>query len=320
MKKCLIFIDGEQVKESLDLIEVCRKLYPERIVETYAVSNKWIDPESLKGIDHTFRIDGDRIKEYDTRNLAYCISKIQDEYQFDSILIPATWIGRMLAPRLSILLQTGLTADVTEIQAENDQILLVRPAYSGRMMASIKPVGNGPVMMSVRANVFHNEISDDHKGDLIPFSYSCDQICGIREMGYFKKEKSYDIRESKVLISGGGGVIHNFEKLEELAQLLNGQVAASRKIVDKGIAPRYLQVGQSGKTVSPKLYFAFGISGAIQHIEGLKNVETVIAVNSSINAPICSIADLVVEGDACQCIELLLSRIRQYKEKNNSRS
>lgn len=313
MKKSLLFIDGEQVKESLDLIAVSKALYPEQEYETYAVSNKDLSRAMLGSVNHMIRVEGSRIEEYDTKNLAHCISKMQEEYQFDSILIPATWIGRMLAPRLAVLLHTGLTADVTEIHAQKEQILLIRPAFSGRLMASIKPLGKGPVMMSVRANAFQCEPGNQIQDHIIYFKYLSEGKCGIRQTGFEKKEKSYDISESEILISGGGGVINDFWHLEELAQVLNGQVAASRKIIDKGIAQRFLQVGQSGKIVSPKLYIALGISGAIQHIEGLKKVENLITVNTSRNAPICSIADLVVEGDAHRFIEMIVERIEKYR-------
>ena len=120
-----------------------------------------------------------------------------------------------------------------------------------------------------------------------------------------------DIRESEVLVSGGGGVLRHFGKLELLAKELNGMVAASRRAVDSGLAPRQIQVGQSGKTVSPRLYVAIGISGSIQHVVGIKNAEHIIAVNSNRYAPICSIADIVVEGDATEFIEKMVERIRK---------
>lgn len=111
----------------------------------------------------------------------------------------------------------------------------------------------------------------------------------------------------------GGGTARSFHKLESLADVLDGQVSASRKIIDKGIVSRSVQVGQSGKTVRPKLYMALGISGAIQHVEGLKNVENIIAVNTNRSAPICSLSDIVVEGDASEFIDKMVQRIRDGK-------
>ncbi|MDA3846272.1 MAG: FAD-binding protein [Vallitaleaceae bacterium] len=128
-----------------------------------------------------------------------------------------------------------------------------------------------------------------------------------------KKVERYDITDSEVLISGGGGTIKDFGKLELLADALHGQVSASRKIIDQGIATRGIQVGQSGKTVNPKLYIALGINGAIQHIEGLKNVEHIISVNTNRDAPICSLSDLVVEGDAFEFIDKIVLKIKQNK-------
>jgi len=120
-----------------------------------------------------------------------------------------------------------------------------------------------------------------------------------------------------VLVSGGGGVIGQFHHLERLACKLGGQVSASRKIVDHGIAPRSIQVGQSGKRVSPKLYIALGINGAVQHVEGLKQVGSIISVNLDRNAPICSLSDIVVEGDAVTFIEKLVKMIDAHGGSEN---
>jgi electron transfer flavoprotein alpha subunit len=128
------------------------------------------------------------------------------------------------------------------------------------------------------------------------------------------KQQTYDIRESSVLVSGGGGIEKSFAKVERLAQLLGGQASASRKLVDAGIAPRSIQVGQSGKTVNPDLYIALGINGAIQHIEGIKQAKHIISVNINKDAPLSSISDIVVEGDADRFLDLLIRRIQQYQQ------
>nr|MDA3941003.1 FAD-binding protein [Spirochaetia bacterium] len=120
-----------------------------------------------------------------------------------------------------------------------------------------------------------------------------------------------------VLISGGGGITGGIPQLYSLAEELNGKVSASRRIVDQGLAPRNIQVGHSGKTVSPRLYMALGINGAMQHVEGLRNVESIISVNTARNAPICSLSDIVVEGDAREFVESLTTRIKVYRSQGN---
>jgi len=115
------------------------------------------------------------------------------------------------------------------------------------------------------------------------------------------------------LISGGGGVLEHFDRLQDLSEAMHAQVSASRRLVDSGVASRRIQVGQSGKTVSPRLYIALGIDGSLQHMEGLKNVEHLIAVNTNKDAPICSLADVVIAGDAVEFIDRLLERIERTK-------
>ena len=314
MKKCLIFLDSEQIQNSIELLEVARQMYPDEHWEAYGVAINYSPPEAQGFFDFIIQVNARNIKQYNLKEITNAISDIHKQYNFDVILIPATWCGRILAPRLAVRLQTGLTADVTEIRHKEDTIEMVRPVFSSRMMAGIINRSNGPVMMSVRQNVFKYAGDKDKQTRLVAFDYQSDAQPGIRQISVYEKTQSYDIRESSILVSGGGGVGKDFYRLEALAEVLKGHVAASRRIVDKGIAPRSIQVGQSGKTVSPKLYIALGIYGAIQHVEGLKNVACIISVNTNTNAPICSLSDIVVEGDALLFVDLLTQRIQIYNE------
>ena len=313
MKKCLIFLDSEHIQNSIELLEVARQMYPDEHWESYGVAINYSAPEAHGFFD--FIVQVQNIKQYNVKEITSAIAAIHKQSNFDVILIPATWCGRILAPRLAVRLHTGLTADVTEIRHKEDVIEMVRPVFSNRMMAGIVNKSSGPIMMSVRQNVFKYTHNKDKQTQLIEHDYQSDEQAGIRQVGVYEKSQSYDIRESNILVSGGGGVGKDFYRLEALAQVLKGHVAASRRIVDKGIAPRSIQVGQSGKTVSPKLYIALGIFGAIQHVVGLKNVDYIISVNTNTNAPICSLSDIVVEGDALQFVELLTERIRIYQKE-----
>ncbi len=319
MKKCLIFLDSEQSQNSIELLEVARQMYPDEHWESYGVAINYSPLEAQGFFDFIIKVNAQNIKQYNLKEITNAISDIHKRYNFDVILIPATWCGRILAPRLAVRLKTGLTADVTEIRHKEDTIEMVRPVFSSRLIAGIVNKSNGPVMMSVRQNVFKYTHNKDKQTQIVEFDYQSDEQTGIRQVSVYQKSQSYDIRDSNVLVSGGGGVGKDFYRLEALAEVLKGHVAASRRIVDKGIAPRSIQVGQSGKTVSPKLYIALGIYGAIQHVEGLKNVDCIISVNTNTNAPICSLSDIVVEGDALRFIDLLTERIRIYQNegKNN---
>jgi electron transfer flavoprotein alpha subunit len=237
------------------------------------------------------------------------MEEIYQHYKFESVIMPATHFSRMLSPRLAMRLSVGLVADVTEIGYVDGVIEMVRPAYGGKIMAVIVNKGLVPLMISVRQNVF-TYVADSIK-EIVKVEFKPENIqpSKIRLLEKREQERSLDIRDSEVLVSGGGGTNRNFKELHRLAEALNGQVSASRKVVDIGIAPRNIQVGQSGKTVSPRLYMALGIHGSLHHIEGLKNVETIISVNTNKNAPICSLADIVVEGDAIDFIQNLVEKI-----------
>lgn len=308
--KSLIYIDNQNYKNSIDLLEVVRQVYPSVNCETYGVSINKTGHEELKAFDQLIEVVDEEIVQLDPYVITNVLEELHNKYDFDLILIPATSFGRMLAPRLAMRLHVGLVADVTGIDYDKEQLEMIRPAFSGKIMAAIVKRGDGPIMMSVRQNVF------SYKGDpvhtqVISYKPVTKKRSKLKLISSDVKVQSYDISESDVLISGGGGTIKNFDKLQSLADVLDGQVSASRKIIDKGLATRVIQVGQSGKTVNPKLYIALGVSGAIQHIEGLKNVEHIISVNTNKNAPICSLSDIVVEGDASKFIDKLTARIKK---------
>lgn len=313
MKKSLIYLDEENHKNSTDLLEVVRQIYGEEENETYGISVNHYCQKAEGAFDKLIQVSEDEISEKDPMIVTDIMEELHGQYEFDCILIPATQFGRMLAPRLAMRLKVGLVADVTAIHHHNWGVEMVRPAFSGKIMAGIGKSGGGPYMMSVRQNVFTYNNKSLKDTQLIEFHPVKRRNSSLKLLETRKKIQSYDIRDSKVLVSGGGGTSKNFKKLELLAKELNGQVSASRKIIDKGIAPREIQVGQSGKTVNPKLYIALGINGAIQHIEGLKNVDYIISINTNKSAPICSLSDIVVEGDAFEFIDKLVEKIKANK-------
>jgi len=316
MKRALIFQDDVTVKNSLDLLEVAQRIYGDEPYTTYTVSINRSFSEFLGFFHHVIKVQDGAVELHDQTRVADILEDLHNKYQFDSILIPATPFGRMLAPRLAMRIHSGLVADVTDIRKKEGRLEIIRPAFCGRILAGITCKGPGPIMMSVRPNVFSHNRTEVIETEVTLYSSIEKKKSLIKCLGTREKAKTYDIRESEILISGGGGVGEKFSQLTALAEVLNGQVSASRKLVDKSIAPRNIQVGQSGKTVSPKLYIALGIDGAMQHVEGLRNVETIISVNTNRNAPICSLSDIVVEGDALKFIDKLVKRINVYREEN----
>lgn len=318
MKKTLIYLDPENIKNSIELLEVAAQIHAENDYESYGVIiNGSADSRELKNFDYIINIQDEELKNYDPLAVTVLMEEIEKKYSFDSIIIPATHFGRMLAPRLAMRLHVGLVADVTEIKNEGDQLELVRPAFSGRIMAGIVTEARKPIMLSVRQNVFSYDSAAEKNAEIIDFKPTDYQNGNIKLLESRKNEISYDIRESEILVSGGGGTLKNFGQIKVLADKLNAEVSASRKIIDNGKASRNIQVGQSGKTVSPDLYIALGISGAIEHVAGFKNIENIISVNVNKNAPICSLSDIVVEGDAMEFVEKLSAKIKKHKDQKN---
>lgn len=310
MKKILVYLDGNHPND-LSLLGACELMVEDQAFEITAIGTQDNVPNTKSVYDHVLIIDNCNVKAYDTLNLTELLKEVHFQQHYDIILFSASPIGRILAPRLAIALHTGLVADVTDIKVHQGVIEMIRPAYSGKLMAQIVSIGEGPIMMSVRPGVFQSNQTQIKSTTITHLKDYQPKPSGIRLIETHAKAKTEDIRDSDILISGGAGIIDNFNRLQDLASALNAQVSASRKVVDSGTVKRKIQVGQSGKTVSPKLYIALGISGSVQHIEGLKNVETIIAVNTDKLAPICSLAQLVVEGDALEFIEKLLHKIEQ---------
>jgi electron transfer flavoprotein alpha subunit len=219
----------------------------------------------------------------------------------------------MIAPRLAKRLQTGLVAGVTDIKKEGGHTEIIRPACSGKILEGVLHTGNGPVMMSIRPNAFEYTSGNPLQTVVSAYTEPVSSPSAVTRLHVKENQQTCDIRDSEVLIAGGGGVKESFPELYRLADALKGTVAASRKLVDQGIAPRNIQVGQSGKTVSPRLYMALGIHGSMQHMAGLRQIASLISINTSVNAPICSLSDIVVHGDARKFIDRLMKKIALYR-------
>ena len=240
------------------------------------------------------------------------------------ILIGATSIGRDLAPRLAARLRTGLTADCTKLEVEESGFLYsTRPAFGGNLMATIINPDHRPQMSTVRSGVFKKPVLEPkHPGVIetikVPFDKSKFKVEVIRITKAQVTKKR--IEDAKVLVSGGRGMgKDNFPKLYDLATALgpNATVSGSRAVVDAKIIDQSCQVGQTGKTVRPDIYFAFGISGAIQHVAGMETSNYIIAVNKDRFAPIFSVADLGIVGDATKIVPLLAARIKEKKQQGH---
>ncbi len=312
MKKCLIFMEKQYEKFCVDLLKTAEEIYGENY-ESYAVSFDADLTAAADKFDEIIRVTDERIKTYDSRVLVGVLEEIHQKNRFDSILILATPFGRMLAPALAMKLRTGLVADVTKIGQHVETVEMIRPAFSGKILAGIVNTSGNTVMMSVRPGVFLYEDIKEKQTKIRNYVPEKIRHSKMERISRQEKPKTKDIRESEVLVSGGGGIVNDFDIIDGLADRLGGMKAASRRVVDSGKADRSIQVGQSGKIVHPKLYIALGICGMLQHVAGLNRVKHLIAVNTNKNAPICSLADIVVEGDARIFVENLIKRIDREK-------
>jgi len=295
MARTLIFFDEANPSVSMGLLGVASQI--DNNGETYALCiNSTYDGIDTE-FDYLLKVDDERVKPYDGINITNVIEELQSFYCFDCILFPATYFGRSIAPRVAMRLKTGLTADVTSVKVSARCVQLVRPAFDGKILAGIVNRETKPLMASIRPHVFRHENKGLKTAKTIyhkpgNFEEPCLELVDSRF-----RPVSDDIRYSRILVSGGNGVVDSYDDLQPLARVLKAKVSASRMLVDEGIAPKRLQVGQSGKTVNCELYIAIGIFGSLQHIVGIKNVKHIIAVNTDRDAPICSLADIVVEGD-----------------------
>ena len=274
------------------------------------------------GADTVILIDDPALEEYTTEPYAQAMFGVIDYFKPEIVLYGATTIGRDLAPRVSARVHTGLTADCTklEIDKETGRLLMTRPAFGGNLMATIICPDFRPQMATVRPGVMQRaERAEGRRARVLPFNLKIEHNdCFVEVLDVIKKmNEAVDISEAKILVSGGRGMgsKENFRMLYDLADALGGRVAASRAAVDAGWADKEMQVGQTGKTVRPKLYIAVGISGAIQHLAGMEESEVIIAINRDETAPIFNVADYGVVGDLNKVVPMLTEKIRALKEE-----
>ena len=273
------------------------------------------------GADKVLVVDNDLLKDYLTEPYTQAITQIINEQKPSILMIGATTIGRDLGPRLSARVSTGLTADCTKLEiGEERELLMTRPAFGGNLMATIVCKDHRPQMSTVRPGVMKKMTANaNRKGEIVDYkiNFNEEKISRVRLIKTVKEDKGMiDISEAKILVSGGRGVgsQEGFNKLEELAGVLNAQVSSSRACVDAGIIDHSRQVGQTGKTVRPDLYIACGISGAIQHLAGMEESEFIVAINKDKFAPIFNVADVGIVGDVNKIIPMLTERLKGMME------
>ena len=280
------------------------------------------------GADRVIVVDDPALKDYRTEPYAHALSEVILKYKPEIVLVGATAIGRDLGPTVSARVQTGLTADCTQLdigdfplqpipgqEQKHNQLLMTRPAFGGNTIATIACPDDRPQMSTVRPGVMQKlEPKKGAKANIEEFNPGFEENNRYVQIQEIVKavSEAVDIMDAKILVSGGRGVgsPENFKIFEELAEAIGGTVSCSRAVVDSGWKPKDLQVGQTGKTVRPHVYFAIGISGAIQHVAGMEESDIIVAINKDENAPIFDVADYGVVGDLNKIVPELTAQIK----------
>ena len=314
--------DGKIMKVSYELIGKARELANDLGQDVIAVlmgsGIEAVAGDLAKaGADKVIVVDDPMLAEYVTEPYAKAATAVSKANDPEIVLFGASSIGRDLAPRVSARIHTGLTADCTklEIDPETKLLNMTRPAFGGNIMATILCADHRPQMATVRPGVMQALESCDKVGEVEKFAVeftAADMNVEICEVVKTDK-KAVDITEAKILVSGGRGLgsAEGFAQLKDLADVLGGEVSASRAAVDNGWIEKDRQVGQTGKTVRPDLYVACGISGAIQHAAGMEESEFIVAINKEETAPIFSICDLGIVGDLNKIVPKLTEALKK---------
>ena len=287
------------------------------------------------GADRIIVVDDPELKEYRTEPYAHALAEVIKKYKPEIMLVGATAIGRDLGPRVSARIHTGLTADCTQLEIGDfpinpipgreqlhNQLLMTRPAFGGNTIATIACPNFRPQMATVRPGVMQKAervegaqaVIEEFNPGFVPNNKYVEILDIVKAVSDVE-----DIMDAKILVSGGRGVgsAENFKLLDDLAEALGGTVSCSRAVVDAGWKSKDLQVGQTGKTVRPHVYFAIGISGAIQHLAGMEESDIIIAINKDETAPIFDVADYGIVGDLNKILPALTEKIKEEKAAKN---
>ena len=326
-------VDNEISGIALELLgkgkELAAKLETEvtAVLIGYNVKNL-ADKLAEYGADKVILVDDPELETYRTEPYAHALASVIEKYKPEIVLVGATAIGRDLGPTVSARVKTGLTADCTVLEIgdfplvaipgqeqKHNQLLMTRPAFGGNTIATIACPDNRPQMATVRPGVMQKiapiagakAVIEEYNPGFTPNN----KYVTIKEVVKAVSD-TVDIMDAKILVSGGRGVgsAENFKILEDLAEVLGGTVSCSRAVVDNGWKPKDLQVGQTGKTVRPQIYFAIGISGAIQHVAGMEESDLIIAINKDPDAPIFDVADYGIVGDLNKIVPQLTEAIK----------
>lgn len=280
-------------------------------VENYALEL------SQYGTDKIYAVSSPAYHTYNTIAYANAMVTLIKKYTPSAVLFPSTYIGRDLSPRISSELFVGLTADCTNLSVKEGNLIQTRPAFGGNILADIKCPGYRPQMATVRPNVFKKVVTTAGRmaqliNETIPVPVEAGKV-RVLQTHMDPVSTAQKLDEAEVVLAGGRGMKDQagFDLLSKLAAKLGGKVGASRAAIDMGLQPKENQIGQSGVTISSKLYIACGISGAVQHTVGIEHSEVIIGINKDANAPIFNMCKYAFVGDAKQVLAKALEQLKK---------
>jgi electron transfer flavoprotein alpha subunit len=312
--------DGELKSVSYELLSKGRELADTLKTELCAIclGHDINDVEQLiaYGADKVYLIDDPALSNHQEDLYAGELAMLIQEHKPEIVLAGATSLGRSFFPRVAAILKTVLTADCTDLEIDTEKRLLLqtRPAFGGNIMATIICQARRPQMATVRPRVFKKNTQDGRKGQIIKVDFDKERITSKTKLVDFVEDltERVKIEDADIIVSGGRGLekAENFQLLEELASVMGAALGSSRPPVDDGWIPYSHQVGQTGKTVRPKLYIACGISGSVQHMAGMQTSETIVAINNDPNAPIFEIATYGIVGDLFKVVPMIIEKLK----------
>lgn len=333
-KDLYVFIEhhGEKIHDaSLELLGEAKRLKDDRPVLCYSViavilgapTDQMLNELGHRGADKIILLHHESLHTYSTEIFTTLLNDLILQDKPDIFLFPATVQGRDLAPRLAARCDTGLTADATKLEfdpenSESSLLFVTRPAFGGNLFGTIVNESKRPQMTTIRPGVMDKLPMDrDRKFVVDQREVHPENIMDpVKILQVLPKDHmAVDIAKAEIIISGGRGVGSRFDVLRECANMIGAEVGGSRAAVDEGRIDKEYQVGQTGKTVKPKVYIACGISGAVQHLAGMEKSDYIIAINKDPEAPIFGSANIGLVGDAIEILPLLTEEIRNYRER-----
>jgi electron transfer flavoprotein alpha subunit len=322
-KKLLAFLEqreGKLKRAAFEVVTIASKISKELDIEPEAliignnVDN--INDVTKFGIKKIVHFKNDSLTHYSTTAYTEIVSNYAKDVSADYLIFSNTALGRDLAPHVAIQIDSGILMDCTKIKVSNGEVIATRPIYAGKALLDVK-LKSEKKIFTIRPNVFKPVASENNINAEIDEKELVSVNNKTRVVEIKKSEGKLDVAEADIIVSGGRGLKgpENFQLVEDLAESFGAAVGASRAVVDAGWRPHREQVGQTGKTVSPTLYVACGISGAIQHLAGMSSSKYIIAINKDKDAPIFSVADFGIAGDVFEILPVLTEEIKKIKSQ-----